>query len=266
MRPSVRGRRGIGPGRAGNVGPVSDLHRLSAPSERVTDEELLAAYPWPAEGRWVRAMMVMTLDGAAAGPDGLSGSVSSDADQQVFRTTRRHADAVLIGAETLRAERYTPMVAKPEDAEARQAAGQLPAPVVVVASRSLDLPWELPIWEESAHRPIVVTDPTAPTGARDVAEAHAEVLELPDTSPASILGALTDRGLRRIVCEGGPRLLHDLTAAGLVDEVDITIAPLFAGTGRTPATGVLEQAVRFALTHVIESEGFLMTRYVREAR
>ncbi|HJQ05726.1 MAG TPA: dihydrofolate reductase family protein [Nocardioides sp.] len=245
---------------------MSALHHLQTASGTVTDGELLSAYPWPEQGVWVRAMMVTTLDGAAAGADGLSGSVSSDADQQVFRTTRRHADAVLVGAQTLRAEEYTPMRAKPEDAEARAATGQLPAPVVVVVSRSLDLPWDLPIWAESTHRPIVLTDPTAPTAARELAEQHADVIELPETSPAGILGALAARGLRRVVCEGGPRLLHELTSAGLVDEVDITIAPLFAGTGRTPATGVLDESVRFELAHVIESEGFLMTRYLRTGR
>ena len=80
----------------------------------LTDEQVVAAYPWPAGRRWVRAMMVTTLDGAAAGPDGLSGSISGDADQAVFAAVRRHADAVLIGAGTLRAERYKPMLARKE--------------------------------------------------------------------------------------------------------------------------------------------------------
>ena len=53
-------------------------------------------------------MMVTTLDGAAAGPDGLSGSISGEADKLVFDAVRREADAVLIGAGTMRAERYGP--------------------------------------------------------------------------------------------------------------------------------------------------------------
>ncbi|MEZ5114394.1 MAG: dihydrofolate reductase family protein [Nocardioidaceae bacterium] len=72
-------------------------------------DDVAAAYPWPDSGPWVRAMMVTTLDGAAAGPDGLSGSISSAADQMVFNAVRRFADCVLVGSGTLRAEEYTPM-------------------------------------------------------------------------------------------------------------------------------------------------------------
>src|SRR3954467_4360445 len=92
----------------------------------LTDADVLAAYPWPEGRRWVRAMMVTTLDGAASGPDGLSGSISGDADQAVFAATRRYADAVLVGAGTLRAERYQPMRTKPADAEARRSQGLAP--------------------------------------------------------------------------------------------------------------------------------------------
>ena len=53
------------------------------------DDQVRDAYPWPDHGRWVRAMMVTTLDGAAAGPDGLSGSISSDVDRAVFDAVRR---------------------------------------------------------------------------------------------------------------------------------------------------------------------------------
>ena len=88
------------------------------------DEQVLASYPWPVDGRWVRAMMVTTLDGAAAGPDGLSGSISSSVDKQVFDAVRRLADAVLVGAGTIRAEGYGPMRAKPADQQRRAAAGQ----------------------------------------------------------------------------------------------------------------------------------------------
>jgi len=245
---------------------VSELRRLGDPSSPITDDGLTAAYPWPDSGRWVRAMMVTTLDGAAAGADGLSGSVSSDADMRVFGSVRRFADAVLVGAQTMRAERYTPMRTQPARAEARAANGQSAAPVIVVVSRSLDLPWDLPVWSESTHRPVVVTGTDADPDRLREAREHADVVALPEVSPAAILDAVVDRGLRRIVCEGGPRLLAELTAAGLVDELDITIAPLMAGTSETPVTPVLEEAARFEPVHVLEGDGFLMTRYVRAVR
>lgn len=233
---------------------------------QLSDDEIADAYAWPAERRWVRAMMVTSLDGAAAGPDGLSGSLSSEADQRVFRAVRRFADAVLIGAGTLRAEEYTPMVAKPDDAARRRASGQSPAPRIAVVSRSLDLPWHLPVWTESHHRPVVLTGRDVDPSRLAEAEDHAEVLALESTGPAAVLDALTARGLRRIVCEGGPHLLRDLLAAGLVDEADITVSPVFAGTLASPDTPAISPPVRARLAHVLAGEDSLMTRYLLEQR
>ena len=78
------------------------------------------AYAWPA-GAWTRAMMLTTLNGAIAGPDGLSGSISSATDHLIFAEVRRLADVILVGAGTIRAERYKPMRARPEYQEARAA-------------------------------------------------------------------------------------------------------------------------------------------------
>ena len=235
-------------------------------ADELDDDELLDLYPWPANRTWVRAMMVETLDGAAAGADGLSGSISSPADQRVFNTVRRRADVVLIGAGTMRAEKYTPMRAKPADVPARTEAGQLEAPVLAVVSRSLELPWNLPVWSESSHRPLIITGTTPEPQALAQAQEHAEVVQIEQLLPATILDVLAERGLRRILCEGGPRLLRDLTAADLVDEADITIAPLIVGTGHSPETGAIARAARFRLVHVVEDDDHLMARYVAEGR
>lgn len=234
-----------------------------APPRSLEPDDLLGAYPWPAAGRWVRAMMVTTLDGAAAGPDGLSGSISSSVDGDVFEAARRLADAVLVGAGTLRAEEYGPMCSAEADTDRRERAGQAPAPQLVVVSGSLDLPWELPVWAGSTVRPLVLTGPSPDPTALGTAERHATVLTLPDLEVATLLGALTDRGLRRIVCEGGPSLLQAVVAADLLDEADITVSPSFAGTSRTPRTRGLDQVARFGLVHLLTADGFVMARYVR---
>jgi riboflavin biosynthesis pyrimidine reductase len=236
-----------------------------APPRSLDPDELLDAYPWPDRGRWVRAMMVTTLDGAAAGPDGLSGSISSTVDGDVFDSVRRLADAVLVGAGTLRAEEYGPMRAAEADADRRERAGQAPAPQLVVVSGSLDLPWHLPVWTGSTLTPLVLTGPSPDPAALDTARRSATVLTLPDLEVATVLEALTDRGLHRIVCEGGPSLLEAVVAADLLDEADITVSPLFAGTATTPRTGGLDQVARFTLVHLLTAESFLMARYVRPA-
>ncbi len=237
-----------------------------APARALDDTDLLTAYPWPEQGRWVRAMMVTTLDGAAAGPDGLSGSISSDVDSAVFDSVRRLADAVLVGAGTLRAEQYGPMQANADDVAQREQAGQAPAPQLVIVSGSLNLPWELPVFSESTLTPIVLTttdaDPTALATARE----HVTVLELDDLEAATVLDTLTARGLRRIVCEGGPSLLEAVVAADLLDEADITVSPLFAGTSHTPRTHGLDEVVPFTLAHLLTAESFLMARYLRADR
>lgn len=238
---------------------------LGRPAGALTDEEVVAAYPWPPERRWVRAMMVMTLDGAAAGPDGLSGSITGAADQAVFAAVRSHADAVLIGAATLRAERYTPMRAKAEDAGARAAQGLAAAPRLVIVSGSLELPWSEPVFSESTLPPLIITGASAHPAALARVPATCEVVTLAgDTvQAAAILDAMEERGLRRIVCEGGPTLLHDLIAAELLDEADITVAPLFSGTNMSPHTPGLPEVAEFELAQLLTADGFLMARYVR---
>lgn len=231
--------------------------------EKLTPQEVADRYPWPDSGPWVRAMMVTTLDGAAAGPDGLSGSVSSSADQLVFNAVRRYADVVLVGAQTIRAEQYSPMRAKEEDAVRREEAGQSPAPVIAVVTGSLDLPWELPVWSGSTNTPIVITGEDADPDRLAAARQHADVLTLSEVTPPQMLAALVERGLRRIVCEGGPRLLSEFLAADLVDEADITISPVFSGTERSPATSMLTDLRDFELAQVLGQDGFLMTRHLR---
>jgi riboflavin biosynthesis pyrimidine reductase len=227
--------------------------------------ELVGLFAWPDRGRWLRAMMVATLDGSPVGPDGRSRSISSPADREVLATTRRLADVVLIGAGTFRAERYGPMRARPEDESARAAAGLAVAPRLAMVSASLDLPWEERTFAESTLPPIVVTTESADPDRLALARQAADVIALPGASvdPGAMLAALADRGLERVVCEGGPRLLADLARAGLVDEADITLSPLFTSGGQVPTGTAPPVPQRFGLEQVVvDDDGFLFTRYV----
>jgi riboflavin biosynthesis pyrimidine reductase len=212
-------------------------------------------------------MMVSTLDGATVGPDGLSRSISSVSDRAVFSAVRRTSDVVLIGAGTFRAERYRPMRARADDAERRAAAGQAPAPVVGIVSGSLDLPWEEPIFVESAVRPIVVTTESAAPDRLAEARRHAEVMAVPGAHVdlKVLFDRLADRGLRRIVCEGGAQLLATVSRDGLLDEVDLSVAPLMTRGGQVSTGAASPVPQDFSLTQVIASDdGFLFTRYVSE--
>lgn len=236
--------------------------RVVPPGEPL--EALDEWYPWPAGRAWLRCMMLGSLDGAVRGDDGLSGSLSSPADQEVFRHARRFAHAVLVGAETLRAERYEPIVADPADAEERARRGLPPAPVLAVVSASLRLDWSDPVFRQSTMRPVVITTEAASIDARTAAERWCDVLVLPGlwVEAHQLVSALSYRGLLHVVCEGGPHLLAELSRAHLVHEADITIAPVQAGGGQVATGPAMPDPHAFALASVIVQDGWLFTRYI----
>jgi riboflavin-specific deaminase-like protein len=226
--------------------------------------DLAAAYPWPAAGSWLRVMMVMTLDGAVAGADGRSRSISSQTDREVLLEVRRLSDAILVGASTVRAEPYAPLRARPDAAAERASLGLAPAPVIVVVSASLDLPWDAPMFGASTVRPMVVTTESAGEEGRRAARRHADLLVLPGdhVEPRDLLDRMAQAGLRRLVCEGGPGLVSTLAAGGVVDEVDLSISPLLSGGVRPPGGPPLPEPAGFALRHVLTDGEFLFNRYV----
>jgi riboflavin-specific deaminase-like protein len=225
--------------------------------------DLATAYPWPAGG-WVRAMMAMSLDGAAVGPDGRSRSISSAADRILLSELRRLSDVVLVGASTIRSERYGPMIAAPAQASARSALGLAPAPALAVVSASLDLPWQEAMFHESTIRPIVITTESADKASLLIAERHAQVVRLPGETVdlRAMLTKLRELGLNRIVCEGGPRLLARMMASDLINEVDITISPVFTGGGQWSTGTPFASPSRFTLSQVLHDEDYLFLKYL----
>ncbi|MFC8923391.1 dihydrofolate reductase family protein [Cellulosimicrobium sp. NPDC057127] len=173
----------------------------------------------------VRANMVASLDGAAWGPDERSGTINDAADGRVFRVLRALADVVLVGAGTARAEGYTPLD-RPRGLEHLHGA---PLELAVV-TRSGRVPERL----SGTDRP-----PFVLTGSDGAARARAgvppeRVLEVgsgTDLDLAAGLRALSDRGLTRVLAEGGPTLLAQLLAADLVDELCVTTTPRVVGPG-----------------------------------
>jgi riboflavin biosynthesis pyrimidine reductase len=227
------------------------------------DVDLLAAYRWPEDRAWVRANMVSSLDGSAV-RDGRSEGLSGPADQAVFRVLRGLADVVLVGAGTARTEGYRALRAKPAYAEVRAALGQRPAPVLAVVSGRLALDPSSELFHGGAEPTVVVTCEGSDAGVRArLAEAAEVVIRGSDAVDlAGALDHLADRGLTRVLCEGGPSLLADLVAAGRLDELCLTFSPqLVGGAGRRILDGA-DLAVPLSVGHVLEADGVLLTRYV----
>jgi riboflavin biosynthesis pyrimidine reductase len=229
------------------------------------DVDLAQAYAYPGDRPWLRANMVSSVDGAATA-SGLSAGLSGDADRQVFRILRALADAVLVGAGTVRAEGYGPAKVGADLAPLRDGL-TYPVPVLAVVSNRLDLdPW-LPVFAEAAVRSIVVTAGSSPEDRRAALAEVADVVVAGETTvdPHGAVAMLAERGLTRLLCEGGPTLLDQVAAAGRLDELCLTLSPvLVGGAARRIVSGPdLEPPAAMALGHALEQDGFLLLRYVR---
>ena len=236
----------------------------------VADPDLggLYAYP-PAGGRagrsWVRGNMVESVDGAAA-LDGRSGGLSGAADKAVFRILRSQADVVVAGSGTVRDEHYRP--AQPSAMVPALRAGRTATPPIAVITGSLDLDLSTSLFTEAPAdaRTIVITTEKAPPDRRSAAAEVADVIVAgPDSvDPGQAIDALASRGLRRVLCEGGPHLLAQFAAAGRLDDLCVTISPLLSAgdAGRILAGQALPGGQSLSLAHVLEDQSFLLCRYL----
>ncbi|MFD4759288.1 pyrimidine reductase family protein [Streptomyces sp. NPDC058439] len=248
--------------------PVTDLTPADDEGEWSLDD-LAEAYAYPEQaGPWLRANMVSTLDGAAQ-HDGRSQPISCASDMRIFGTLRGLADAVVVGAETVRLEGYRPARAREAFAARRAAAGQGPAPAIAVVSGSLDLDFSLPLFVSPLVPTLVLTGAGAPPDRIVAArQAGAEVVIAGEGSrvdPARVVRELAERGFKRLLTEGGPRMLGQFVAAGVLDELCLTVSPMLTAGDAQRIAGGPSVAVpeRFGLASLLEEAGFLFTRYRR---
>jgi riboflavin biosynthesis pyrimidine reductase len=219
-------------------------------------------------GAWLRANMVTSLDGAAH-HDGHSQPLSGPADMRLFGVLRGLADAVIVGAETVRTENYRPARERQAFASRRAAAGQGPAPAIAVVSSSLRLDFSARLFSAPLVPTLLVTG--AGAASDRIAEARKAGVEVvfagegAVVEPSRVALALAERGLRRLLTEGGPRLLGQFVAADALDELCLTVAPrLTSGEAPRIADGPgLATPSDFRLAGVLEEDGFLFTRYRR---
>ena len=181
---------------------------LPDPGPTTVEQQLETYAPWesPHDDRPFVAMnFAATLDGRAT-IGGVSGPIGSDADTAMLVGLRQRFDAVMIGAGTMRAERY----------------GKLAKPLIVV---------------ESTHgKPV-------------------DLVEL-------LRSLRQERGIRALLCEGGPTLHGALQAQGLVDELFLTTAPKLAGGGAPRILeGELPAVAELELAWLLEDGGELFARY-----
>lgn len=204
----------------------------------------------------VIANFVSTLDGVVAfdpgGPGGgrtVSGGL--DADRFLMGLLRATADAVLVGAGTVRASgsrTWTPGQVHPASAGAfadwRHALGLAAEPTAVLLTGSGALGTERP-WQPRGEQPMLVV--TSDRGAERLRATGPSGIEVVSLGPSdrlpmdAVVGLLGERGWRLVLCEAGPTVFGELVAADLVDELFLTLAPRLAGRAdRTPRPGLVE--------------------------
>lgn len=228
-------------------------------------DELIAAYRLPdrATSR-VRMNFVSSLDGAAT-LHGRSGELGGRTDRMLMQILRAMSDVIVIGAGTVRAEGYGGARVEGTDAQWRETNGLSDQPRFALVSRSLNIEPQHPFFAEAVTRPLVVTCAEADAARREALQPVADVLVCGEESvdPIAMCTALADRGLRQVLCEGGPHLFGALRDAGLVDEVCLTLAPrLVGGDAGRILRGADEDDQRLRLIHAIpDDEGFVLLRY-----
>lgn len=242
------------------------MQRLLPDPGPITIDEQLGGYrPWEhahEERPFLAVNFATTLDGRAT-IGGVSGPIGSDADTAMLVGLRGRFDAVMIGAGTMRAERYGRLVSKQETRERRERLGLPHDPLLVLISGRLDLPWDAPLFSEGGRVLIFTAAETEPpetaTSLRVVRhEGHVDLVE-------AMRYLRRERGIRALLCEGGPHLHGQLQAAGLVDDLFLTIAPKLNG-GDGPLSlieGELPEVVKLELAWLLEQDSELFARYHR---
>ncbi|MEU2351306.1 dihydrofolate reductase family protein [Modestobacter sp. NPDC049651] len=217
-----------------------------------------------APGRHLRVNFIEALD-ATISVEGRSGGLGSDGDRRVFRTLRALADAVLVGAGTAAAEGYRPVLADSAVGQLRVTLGLPPVMPVVVVSRRASLTPDDQLVTGAVVPTVLVTCAAAePDRRAALADAGVQVLVCgdEDVDLGVTVDVLAARGLEQLVCEGGPALFAAALAADVVDELDLSVAPLLVGGGpHLLPTALPEGPVRGRLLQALEEDDVLFTRY-----
>ncbi|WP_445169863.1 pyrimidine reductase family protein [Mycolicibacterium sp. Dal123E01] len=251
--------------------PTGTHFTLLGENTAVDDDRLTQLYAYPADLTRcvVRGNAITSLDGGAA-TDGTSGGLGGAGDRRLFGVLRELADVIVVGAGTARAENYSGAQMSVGQRGNRQRRGQSEVPPIALVTRSGRVEHDWPVLAHTEVTPLVLTCDNAAVeastrlgGAADVIACSAA--DPAEVDPAAMLTALAGRGLRRVLCEGGPTLMGTFVDHGLLDELCLTTAPkLVGGSAPRIVAGGGHVLTGLRRAHLIsDSEGYLYGRYTR---
>jgi riboflavin biosynthesis pyrimidine reductase len=264
------------------LNPLVELFDASRPAENVLPEQLVHLYGGSLSlpSSCLYANFVSSIDGVVAleagrAPSGGIISRRSEADRFVMGLLRAFADAIVVGAGTVRAEGgralWTPEFIFPSGAAGFDAVrrslkrSRTPQLVIVTGSGELD-PGQAALQAGA----LVLTTSAAEAALRARLPSASRVVAISDGSrlePVQVLAALRAEGYRVILTEGGPRLFGQFVEASLIDELFLTLSPALAGHSDGQSFGLIEGAyfgreLKPAQLHSIRRGGdYLFLRY-----
>jgi 5-amino-6-(5-phosphoribosylamino)uracil reductase len=208
------------------------LHRIHPERAAISPDEAISGLGWadlaPPDRPYLALNMVATADGKAA-VGGRTRAISSETDRAIFHNLRTQADAVMVGASTVRSEGYGPVTKTPELRAKREREGVTPDALAIVVSGRLTVPVEVPLLQDPNSRVVIVTQSDGELSGH---EARVDYIRI-DPGPFDLRPALRElrerHGVRSVLCEGGPTLNASLLPQGLVDELFLTVAPALVG-------------------------------------
>lgn len=230
------------------------------------------AYPDALRSYWVRGNMIASIDGAATS-GGKSGNLGGSGDRALFGVLRELADVIVVGASTARVENYSGVHFSASQRQQRQSRGQAEIPPIAVLTRSGQLARDAKLFTRTEAPPLILTSTEAVAGARTRLGSQAEVLDASGVQSDSVdpriaLQLLAERGLLRVLTEGGPSVLGMFVEQNLLDELCLTVAPTLTGgrSGRI-VTGLSETSTAMRFGHgLTDPDGYLYLRYRRDRR
>ena len=202
------------------------------------------ARPRPAGRPWVAVCMVASLDGSSVvggAEAGNSRPLSDPCDQQLLLTLRSLADVILVGASTVRRDGYGPP--------------SKPGQKVAVVSRTAQFDFDLPLWT-SGRAILLLPEDAVDVPVQSIRAGRGEI---------DLAAAVAQLDADFVQAEGGASVNGLLSAADLIDELNLSLSPqIVGGDGSRITAHAPPVARRMTLVHVLEHEGFLFTRYVRD--
>jgi 5-amino-6-(5-phosphoribosylamino)uracil reductase len=211
----------------------------------------------------LRLVLAISLDGRLAPPEGGAAQLGGAGDRRVLEEALAGADAVLIGAQTLRLHGSSCLIHAPDLLRQRQEEGRPPQPTVVVWSRSGHFSAHLPFFRQPLKRWLLIPATPPPPS-----EAKGFLRVLPFADWPTTLDRLGTEGLRRVVVLGGAQLAAALVAADALDELQLTLCPmLLAGShGWLPAGATSDPTAHWDLRRQEPLQGGeLMLLYERQS-